>query len=115
MTILRRLLRPTRPAAEAEEWDPVPSSERGWQAVLRVRDRAIAAQEPSAIRRYGPVLLLLVAMAACAHVQIGERNEPPAWRQPGPALLEPLPRLRAPEDGYRAEPVRRGAAGTGWA
>lgn len=106
MTILQRLLRPTRPAAQAEEWDPVPSSERGWEAMLRVRDRAIAAQEPSAIRRYGPVLLLLVAMAACAHVQIGERNEPPAWRQPGPALLEPPQRIPVLDNGYRADLAR---------
>ncbi len=101
--VLRRLLRPTRPVATEEEWDPVPSSQRGWEALQKVRALAMAAQQPTAIRRYGPVLLLTIAIAACAHVQIGERNEPPPWRRPGPVLLEPPQRIPVPVDGFRAD------------
>lgn len=107
MRILRRLLRPLRPIATEEEWDPVPSSQRGWEALVKVRALVVAAQQPTAITRYGPVLLLLVAMAACAHVQIGERNEPPPWRRPGPALLEPPQRIPVPDNGFRADRAPR--------
>lgn len=55
----------------------------------------------AAAARCLPALAIMVAMVACAHVQIGERNEPPAWRRPGPALLDPQPGIRVPDDGFQ--------------
>ena len=108
--VLRRRLRPAHPVAAEEEWDPVPSSQRGWEALQKVRALAIAAQQPTVITRYGPVLLLTIAIAACAHVQIGERNKPPPWRQPGPALLDPPQRIPVPDNGFRADLAWGGGA-----
>lgn len=52
-------------------------------------------------RRAMPLLAALV-LGACAEVQLGDVDQPPYWRRPGPALLEPQERHVLPHDGYRA-------------
>ncbi len=59
-------------------------------------------KRPSLIQLFGPVVLLAIAMAACAKVQLGETTKAPLWRRPGPAVTEPVERQRVPDDSFRA-------------
>jgi len=52
-------------------------------------------------RRAAPFLAVLL-LGACGQVQLGDVDQPPPWRRPGPALLEPQERHVLPHDGYRA-------------
>jgi hypothetical protein len=62
------------------------------QASARRRGRAMAAG-----------LLLAVMLGGCSLVQFGDHNEPPPWRRPGPALLDPPERLPVSPYWFRAE------------
>lgn len=52
--------------------------------------------------RHAMPILAALLLGACAEVQFGDVDQPPHWRRPGPALLEPQERHVLPHDGYRA-------------
>lgn len=62
--------------------------------------------------RHAATILASLLLGACGQVQLGDVEQPPPWRRPGPALLEPQERHVLPHDGYRAgTPLPAAAAG----
>ena len=72
-------------------------------------------RRPAASRAALLALLALAAAAAgaCGEVRLSDTEQRPHWRRPGPAVIEPLPRFRVPDDGFHdnlaAPPLRRQA------
>ncbi|MBX9702236.1 MAG: hypothetical protein K2X74_22560 [Acetobacteraceae bacterium] len=80
-------------------------------AAIAPAQPAAADAETAPRSQAGPLaLMLLMALAAaCGHVQLGDTDQRPYWRRPGPAPLEQQERYRVPDDGFLDHLAARGA------